>query len=108
MIVIRTTCKQCGEVLIRSIDVQLHLSENEAQNYYEFQCPQCGTTGGGMADKQFIEILVSSGVKPDEPVVTHAQHQENKKALSWDDYLDFKLALRGSQIYEELEKFCNK
>lgn len=107
MIVIRTACKQCGEILIKSADVHLYVDKTEEQNYYEFKCPQCGIKGGGIADERFVRILISNGVKLDGPTFMHLQHQENKEPLSWDDYLDFKLALRGSQIYEELKKFCN-
>lgn len=106
MIIIRTTCKHCGEILIRSVDIHLHLGTNETRNYYEFKCPQCGEKGSGEADKQFVEILVSNGVKLDEPAVINSQCVQGDELLSWDDYLDFKLALRGSQIYKELKRLC--
>lgn len=100
MIIIRTVCDQCGEILIRSSDVHLHLSGDRTHDYFEFECPRCGTYGCGEADEQFTKVLLQNGVKPDVEEVT----KTITTPLTWDDYLDFKLDLRRSIFDKEIDE----
>lgn len=98
MIIIRTVCDSCGEILVRSNDIHLHLSEDKSRDYFDFKCPRCGLAGSGEADEQFVRILIENGVKPD----VQKEIQFVGGPLTWDDYLDFKLGLRKPLFYKEL------
>lgn len=102
MIIIKTVCEKCGDILVRSKDIHLHLDSKQAHNYFEFQCPRCGQPGSGEADAEFVRILLANGVKPDVDLQRHSV--VCGAPLTWDDYLDFKLDLRQGIIYRELSK----
>lgn len=103
MIIIRTTCKNCGEVLLRSYDIQLHLRDKEDDSYFQFECPKCGKVGKGDADNKFIQILIANGVKPYSSDIP-AEYTEPKSGspITWDDILDFHIGLKNPNWIKEL------
>lgn len=101
MIIIKTACKECGEVLLRSYDIQLHLTPDEAAGYYQFRCPNCGKTTSGEADHQFIKVLLANGIKPIDDVIPIDTE------LTWDDYLDFVLDLKRGKFEKEVDAYSD-
>jgi predicted RNA-binding Zn-ribbon protein involved in translation (DUF1610 family) len=103
MIIIRTKCENCGEVLVRSMDIQLHLHGDENPSFYQFDCPKCGKVGTGEADHNFIQILLANGVKPLESNIPDEFYEKKEgHPINWDDILDFHNSLRKPHFDQEL------
>lgn len=104
MIIIRTTCENCGEVLLRSMDIQLHLREEDTASFYEFECPKCGKVGHGEADHHFVQILLANGVKPLESDVPEEFYEKKDgRPICWDDILDFHNNIQNNKFWSELQ-----
>ena len=97
MTTIKATCPTCGEVELTHADVRLMVCSHAPLSYYAFDCPGCVDEIRKPADAHVISLLMSGGVKatvwdlPAEALETHTG-----SALSYDDLLDFAMALAGT------------
>jgi hypothetical protein len=91
---IKASCPACGEVELTSPDVTLMVCNQASLSYYTFGCPTCRDEVRKPADDHVVSLLMSGGVRavvwevPSEVLETHTG-----PALSYDDLLDFALAL---------------
>lgn len=93
---VRVTCPGCGPLVVPAADVRCELEANGSQGICELRCPICSTTVLAPAAVAAVETMRGagaghiSGSVPFELLEIHAG-----PPLSWDDLLDFKLALDG-------------
>jgi hypothetical protein len=95
MTTIKASCPVCGDVELTPDQMRLTVCTYADWSYYAFDCPGCADEVRRHADEEVVRLLVSGGVKaetwhvPDEVLETH-----DGAALTYDDLLDFALALR--------------
>lgn len=94
MTTIKASCPNCGEVELTPADVSLMVCTHAALSYYAFECMTCTEEIRKPADDHVVSLLVSGGV-PAQVWELPAEVLEVKTgpALSYDDLLDFGLAL---------------
>ena len=63
MALIRATCSECGDVELRSRDLQVRICGDTGDGTYLFRCPVCRMTEVKNADDQVVDILAAAGVK---------------------------------------------
>jgi hypothetical protein len=94
MTTIKATCPTCGEVELTHEDVRLMVCSYEPLSYYAFDCPGCVDEVRKPADGHVISLLMSGGVKPLVwELPAEARETHDGPALSYDDLLDFAVAL---------------
>lgn len=92
--IIKASCHECGDVLLRAQQLRLVVCSVPEWSYYSFTCPTCRDEVRKPACEEIIALLVSGGVPaerwhiPAEALETHAG-----MAISHDDVLDFALNL---------------
>ena len=60
---IRASCPTCGDVELKSRDVQVRTCASNGRNTYVFRCPQCALAVSKPADPKIVDLLVSNGVR---------------------------------------------
>ena len=60
---IRATCSECGDIELRSRDLQVRICGDTGDGTYLFRCPVCRMTDVKNADDHVIDILAAAGVK---------------------------------------------
>ncbi len=109
MALIRATCSECGDVELRSRDLQVRICADNDAGTYIFRCPICQMTEVKNADDQVIDILVAAGVRctqwrlpaelverPLGPPITH------------DDVLDFHDLMVDDQWFATLSEMTER
>jgi len=90
MALIRATCSECGDVELRSRDLQVRICTDTTASTYLFRCPVCRLTEVKAADDQIVDILVAAGVTCVEWHLPAELHERPTGApISHDDVLDF-------------------
>ena len=70
MALIRATCSECGDVELRSRDLQVRICGDTGDGTYLFRCPVCRMTEVKHADDQVIDILhATRPADPAKPVM---------------------------------------
>lgn len=96
MTTIKASCPVCGDVDLTPAQVRLVVCSRLEWSYYAFACTGCQDDIRKPADEEIISLLITGGVVaeaweiPDEALEVHAG-----PAISYDDVLDFVLALEG-------------
>ncbi len=94
MTTIKASCPVCGDVDLTPAQVRLVVCNQIEWSYYAFVCTTCRDEIRKPADEEVIGLLVTGGVEahmweiPDEALEEHYG-----PAISYDDVLDFVLAL---------------
>lgn len=99
MTTIKASCPTCGEVELTPADVSLMVCSHAPLSYYAFTCLTCMDEIRKPADDHVVSLLVSGGV-PAQVWDLPAEALEAKAgpALTYDDLLDFGLALARTDL----------
>lgn len=90
MALIRATCSECGDVELRSRDLQVRICTDTGGGTYLFHCPICRMTEVKTADDQVVDILVAAGVRCVEwRLPSEMGERPIGEPISHDDVLDF-------------------
>ena len=99
MTTIKASCPSCGDVELTPTQVRLVVCSVKSWSYYAFTCPACRTEVRKPAGKEVVALLTSGGVVA-EPWTIPAEALEERcgPALTYDDVLDFALALDSTDF----------
>jgi len=98
MSIIKASCPGCGDVEITPAQVWLVVCTVPSWTHYAFECPGCVEEVRKHASDEVVALLRDAGVVPDQWVVpAEALEQHTGAPISWDDVLDFTVALYAVQ-----------
>lgn len=103
MALIRATCSDCGDVELRSKDLQVRLCEDTGSSTYIFRCPVCRMVEVRPAEDHVVDVLLAAGVPCTEwhmPAELHEAH--HGRVITHDDVLDFHDLLESADWFETL------
>lgn len=90
MALIRATCSDCGDVELRSRDLEVRICADTASSTYLFRCPVCRMTEVKAADEQIVDILAAAGVRCVEwRLPAELGERPLGAPITHDDVLDF-------------------
>ena len=99
MTTIKASCPGCGEVELTPADITLVVASHAPLSHYTFDCPACAADVRKPADDHVVRLLLSGGVKPTVwEVPAEALEVHFGPAFTYDDLLDFVLALDGDDL----------
>lgn len=96
-ITVRVVCPGCGPLVVPAADIRCEVEAEGSTGLCELRCPVCSATLLLRAQATAVETMRDGGAGhitgsvPFELLEPHTG-----PPLSWDDLLDFKLALDGS------------
>lgn len=94
MTTIKASCPMCGDVELKPSQLRLVVASVTDRSYYAFHCTTCNDEVRKPADEEIVALLVSGGVKAERWVIpAEALEVHGGPSLSYDDVLDFALAL---------------
>lgn len=80
MVIIKTTCPNCGEVDLTADKVQLRIAIGGVGSSYAFDCPACSDRIRKPADSRVVQLLIQGGIAPeiigDEEAEAESMHGE--------------------------------
>ncbi len=94
MTTIKVTCPECGDIDLTPLDLELSVAPSWAT--YSFTCCDCGNAVRKAADSEVVDLLSSAGV-PTHMIPAEALEHHGGSALTYDDLLDFALALEDDE-----------
>lgn len=97
MTTIKVTCPDCGDIDLQPADLELNVAPTWAT--YRFTCGECGENVRKPADTEIVDLLSSAGV-PTTMIPAEALETRGGPAISYDDVLDFALALRDDSALD--------
>ncbi len=100
--IIRASCSGCGDVELRSRDLQVRICADTNDSTYIFRCPVCRLTEVKLADDVVIDILAKAGVSCVEwhlPAEL-AERPTDGEPISDDDVIDFHALLSDGDAWE--------
>ena len=62
MTTIKTTCPDCGDVMLGIEALHLELTPNETNGVYRFECPLCSVSRNRTAGPRVVMVLLAAGV----------------------------------------------
>jgi predicted RNA-binding Zn-ribbon protein involved in translation (DUF1610 family) len=65
MVIIKTTCPNCGEVDLTADKVALRIAIGGQGSSYAFDCPECRERIRKPADSRVVQLLISGGISPE-------------------------------------------
>ncbi|MDP9418326.1 MAG: hypothetical protein M3P48_10985 [Actinomycetota bacterium] len=99
MTTIKASCPVCGDVELTPAQVRLVVCNRSEWSYYAFTCTSCKDEVRKPADEQIVALLVSGGVRAEKwTIPAEALEVHAGPAISYDDVLDFALALDDSDL----------
>ncbi|HOT79377.1 MAG TPA: hypothetical protein PKY13_05290 [Microthrixaceae bacterium] len=105
MALIRATCSECGDVELRSRDLQVRICGDTGDGTYLFRCPVCRMTEVKNADDQVVDILAAAGVKCVEwRLPAEMTERPTGEPITHDDVLDFHEILGGDDWFTTLSE----
>ena len=94
MTTIKATCPMCGDVDLTPRQVRLVVASQPSMSFYSFHCGGCQDEVRKPADTEVVSLLVSGGVLAEKwEVPAEALEPKTGASISYDDVLDFSLAL---------------
>ena len=109
MALIRATCSECGDVELRSRDLQVRICSDTEVGTYLFRCPVCRLTEVKSADDQVIDILVAAGVRCTEwRLPSELTERPIGEPITHDDVLDFHEIMGGDAWFETLSAMVQR
>ena len=104
---VRVVCPGCGPLVVPAAELRCELEADGGKGICELRCPACSATLVVRAEAAAVEAMRGagaghmSGSVPFELLEPHTG-----PPLSWDDLLDFKLALeRGQTFISTVDEF---
>lgn len=97
--IIKASCPVCGEIEMTSKDVSLMVCSHPPLSYFAFNCPCCREYVRRPADEHVISLLLSGGVRATVwEIPAEALEPKLGPALTYDNLLDFSLALKDNKL----------
>ncbi len=94
MTTIKASCPVCGDVELTPQDLRLVVSNVSERSFYAFRCTTCHDEVRKPADDEVVALLVSGGVAVETfEIPAEALEERSGAAVTYDDVLDFALAL---------------
>lgn len=94
MTTIKASCPVCGDVELKPAQLRLVVCNRADWSYYAFTCTSCSDEVRKPADDEVIALLVSGGVLAQRwTIPAEALEERTGSPISYDDVLDFALAL---------------
>lgn len=94
MTTIKASCPTCGDVTLAPVEVRLVVCTVAAWSFYSFECTSCTHEVRKVATDDVIRLLRSGGIVPEHwDVPSEAIEEHFGASLTWDDVLDFTLAM---------------
>jgi hypothetical protein len=94
MTTIKASCPVCGDVELTPAQMRLVVCSRPEWSYYAFLCTRCQDEVRKPADSEVVALLISGGVAAEEwDIPAEALEEKAGPAISYDDVLDFLLAL---------------
>jgi hypothetical protein len=94
---IKVTCPECGDIDLQPYDLELSVAPTWAT--YKFHCNECGEPVRKPADPEIVDLLSGAGV-PTVVIPAEVFEPRNGPVISYDDVLDFALALRDDSTVD--------
>lgn len=109
MALIRATCSECGDVELRSRDLEVRICADTDTSTYLFRCPVCRLTEVKAADDQVVDILVAAGVRcVSWRLPAELGERPVGDPITHDDVLDFHELLGGDSWFETLTSMTER
>jgi len=109
MALIRATCNECGDVELRSRDLQVRICVDNGSSTYLFRCPVCRMTEVKPADDQIVDILAAAGVRCIEwRLPQELGERPVGEPITHDDVLDFHDLLTGDEWFTALTAITDR
>lgn len=109
MALIRATCSECGDVELRSRDLQVRICADTGDGTYLFRCPVCRMTEVKHADDQVIDILAAAGVRCVEwRLPSEMTERPTGEPITHDDVLDFHQMLDTPDWFTTLSEMTRR
>lgn len=90
MALIRATCRDCGDVELRSRDLRVRTCVSNGEASYLFRCPVCRMVEVRSAEPHVVDVLLAAGVHSEEwTMPAELNEARSGEAISHDDVLDF-------------------
>jgi hypothetical protein len=103
MTTIKASCPVCGDVELTPAQVRLVVCTRPEWSYYAFTCTRCTDEVRKPADEQIIALLASGGVVAEHwTIPAEALEEHVGPRISYDDILDFVLALESVDVVGEV------
>lgn len=103
MTTIKASCPVCGDVELTPAQVRLVVCTRPEWSYYAFTCTACQDEIRKPADEHVVALLVSGGVRAEQwTIPAEAMEVHQGASISYDDVLDFALALDGTDLVASL------
>jgi hypothetical protein len=97
MTTIRVTCPGCGDLELSADELRLVVAEATDASFYSFRCRRCRLAVRRPASHGVVMLLMSGGVVAETLAVpAEALEARSGAPISYDDLLDFLLALEGT------------
>ena len=99
MTTIKASCHSCGDVELTPAQVRLVVCSVEAWSFYAFDCGTCRDEVRKHASDDVVRLLTTGGVTAEQwHVPSEAVEEHHGPAISWDEVLDFSLAIEGLDV----------
>lgn len=88
MTTIKTTCQECGDIMLSVDSLRLELVPHTNAGTYSFACPLCGTREVRAAGPRVVMVLLAAGVRYDiagDSGITEAEIDAFARALDDSD-----------------------
>lgn len=109
MALIRATCSDCGDVELRSRDLEVRICTDTSVGTYLFRCPVCRMTEVKAADDQIVDILVAAGVRCVHwRLPSELGERPVGEPISHDDVLDFHEILTDDGWFDTLASMTKR
>jgi hypothetical protein len=94
---VRVACPGCGPMVVPADEFMCGLDAAGATGLCELRCPVCSATVILRAEAAAVETMQRAGAKGLTMAPFELLEPHPGPPLSWDDFLDFKLALDASE-----------
>ena len=109
MALIRATCRECGDVELRSRDLVVRICSDTGQGSYHFSCPVCRMTEVKDADDEIVDVLVAAGVRCQEwHLPREMSERPSGSTITHDDILDFHTIMSNDSWFETLANMVER
>jgi len=96
---IKASCPTCGDVELTPAQVRLVVCSVPAWSFYAFECSTCREEVRKHASEEVVSLLTTGGVPAERwDVPAEVLEERTGPAISWDEVLDFSLALEGVDV----------
>lgn len=109
MPIIRASCPTCGDVELQPIDLTISVCSTTGDASYIFRCESCAALVPKAADRQVVEVLVSSGVKMTFwRLPAELEDERSGPPIEIDDLISFHYELESADWRDSLDQLESK